>query len=625
MKLINYIILVLIAVSTLTYCNKSDSTEGNIRQISYEDSIKIRDYEEKYHELYIIDQEIALSYIVKALNIHLVYNDSIGIAQIYSTIGDYYSQINDSTNALAYYNLALNIFIALDTPYFIGNTLQSIGDWHDDSTSILYKKLAIKEYQRADDYYAIGWTLAEISRQYYNIKSYDSSKYYHTYAISIFVENGDFGNVASTYYNYGLNCVPKDDFVSQIRYYLKAKIITDSLNLVFSSCINDQALAKSYFGLEMYDSCIYFSKLAINLINDSNLSKDSTIITSIFNIYLINKTLSICYEKLGMTKNQVASQKEVIKAQDSINKTNFINDRLKISKLLYNYELSKKETELQVKSVIAISSKLKARNYLILSVSLCVVLLLSTAFIIQQRKLAKRKLYFHNQKIKSLLSIQELKSINAMVEGQEDERKRIAEDLHDRVGSILSTVKLYFNSLNTKIDTHQVENNQQFDKANTLLDEAVQEVRRISHNLVSGLLMKFGLVPALRDLCETVEGAQQIKVHLQMHGIDERLDNQIEISLYRIIQELISNILKHAKATEITVSITRQDGNLNILVEDNGKGFDTNLVYEGMGLKNIRSRVEKLNGKINFDSVIDRGTIVNIDVPMKHNDNIEAD
>ena len=375
----------------------------------------------------------------------------------------------------------------------------------------------------------------------------------------------------------------------------------------------------------MYDSCIYFSKLAINLINDTNLSKDSTIITSIFNIYLINKTLSICYEKLGMTKNQVASQKEVIKAQDSINKTNFINDRLKISKLLYNYELSKKETELQVKSVIAISSKLKARNYLILSVSLCVVLLLSTAFIIQQRKLAKRKLYFHNQKIKSLLSIQELKSINAMVEGQEDERKRIAEDLHDRVGSILSTVKLYFNSLNTKIDTHQVENNQQFDKANTLLDEAVQEVRRISHNLVSGLLMKFGLVPALRDLCETVEGAQQIKVHLQMHGIDERLDNQIEISLYRIIQELISNILKHAKATEITVSITRQDGNLNILVEDNGKGFDTNLVYEGMGLKNIRSRVEKLNGKINFDSVIDRGTIVNIDVPMKHNDNIEAD
>ena len=140
--------MVLIAVSTLTYCNKSDSTEGNIRQISYEDSIKIRDYEEKYHELYIIDQEIALSYIMKALNIHLVYNDSIGIAQIYSTIGDYYSQINDSTNALAYYNLALNIFIALDTPYFIGNTLQSIGDWHDDSTSILYKKLAIKEYQR---------------------------------------------------------------------------------------------------------------------------------------------------------------------------------------------------------------------------------------------------------------------------------------------------------------------------------------------------------------------------------------------------------------------------------------------------------------------------------------------
>ena len=112
-------------------------------------------------------------------------------------------------------------------------------------------------------------------------------------------------------------------------------------------------------------------------------------------------------------------------------------------------------------------------------------------------------------------------------------------------------MKLYFNSLNTKIDTFQGENNQQFEKANTLLDEAVDEIRRISHNLISSILMKFGLGPALKDLCETVEGAQQIKVDLQMHGIDQRLNNQLEISLYRIIQELISNILKHAKATEI--------------------------------------------------------------------------
>ena len=199
-----------------------------------------------------------------------------------------------------------------------------------------------------------------------------------------------------------------------------------------------------------------------------------------------------------------------------------------------------------------------------------------------------------------------------MVEGQEDERKRIAEDLHDRVGSILSTVKLYFNSLNTKIDTFQGENNQQFEKANTLLDEAVDEIRRISHNLISSILMKFGLGPALKDLCETVEGAQQIKVDLQMHGIDQRLNNQLEISLYRIIQELISNILKHATATEITISITHQNGNLNILVEDNGKGFDTSVIPNGIGLKNIKSRILKLNGQINIDSVTDRGTIVNL-------------
>ena len=276
------------------------------------------------------------------------------------------------------------------------------------------------------------------------------------------------------------------------------------------------------------------------------------------------------------------------------------------------YETNKKDQQILLTTSKLTSESLQKRIFLVSAISLASLIIIISVLFLQQKRLSQKKSLLQQSQIASLLSTQELKSINAMVEGQEDERKRIAEDLHDRVGSILSTVKLYFNSLNTKIDTFQGENNQQFEKANTLLDEAVDEIRRISHNLISSILMKFGLGPALKDLCETVEGAQQIKVDLQMHGIDQRLNNQLEISLYRIIQELISNILKHAKATEITISITHQNGNLNILVEDNGKGFDTSVIPNGIGLKNIKSRILKLNGQINIDSVTDRGTIVNL-------------
>ena len=201
-----------------------------------------------------------------------------------------------------------------------------------------------------------------------------------------------------------------------------------------------------------------------------------------------------------------------------------------------------------------------------------------------------------------------------MLEVQESERKRIASDLHDRLGSMLSTVKLYFGSVEEQIEKMKEQNKEHYNKANLLLDEACEEVRKISHDLISGELLKFGLLPALTQLCKTIEGANKLKINLLFFGMDNRLDNSVEIPVYRIIQELINNILKHSKATDVTIQLNKTENNLNVVVEDNGIGFDIASVKNGMGLKNIETRVNKFNGKLYVDSGKDKGTTTIIDI-----------
>ena len=222
------------------------------------------------------------------------------------------------------------------------------------------------------------------------------------------------------------------------------------------------------------------------------------------------------------------------------------------------------------------------------------------------------------QKVEELLKNQELKSINAMIEGQEGERQRIARDLHDRLGSILSMVKVHFKSVEDHIEELKTSNKSQYEKANQLLDDACDEVRKISHNIASGVLTKFGLVPALEDLKGTLEESKKVKVEFIAHGLYDRLDNDVEIAIYRIIQELVSNILKHAEAENITIQIINREKDLHISVEDDGKGFDASKKErEGMGLKNVSTRVDSLDGELYIDSMIDKGTSVSISIPNK--------
>jgi signal transduction histidine kinase len=254
------------------------------------------------------------------------------------------------------------------------------------------------------------------------------------------------------------------------------------------------------------------------------------------------------------------------------------------------------------------------------AIAILLLAVIDLLLLYRNRKLKhQRELEERNRKIDDLLQKQEVENVNAMLKGQDEERKRIAQELHDRIGSILSTVKLHFSSIEDAMKVLQKQQNQSYNEAVGLLDEAVDEVRRISHDLYEGSLAKFGFATALRQLIAAIEKANIIKIDF-INSIEGEVDiTEFEQGLYRITQELLSNTLKYADAKQITIQLNKSDTGILYMYEDDGKGFTTAQAKEsaGIGYKNIEARVAKINGSWDLDTRPGHGMTLTIEIPIK--------
>lgn len=236
---------------------------------------------------------------------------------------------------------------------------------------------------------------------------------------------------------------------------------------------------------------------------------------------------------------------------------------------------------------------------------------ITLGFLYNRRRLRQKNQYQRE------LNRQQNELFNAIAAAQDQERKRIAEDIHDSLGSILSAAKLKLSALQDEQPGFSGPS-QNWKTILELLDEASAELRNISHNIMPATLSKLGLVAALKNLVSQLSSHSGIQFHFTSHEMEKRLDEQTEMSIYRIILELINNSIKHAGATRVTVQLIRHPGYINLSVEDNGQGFNYEKALQakkGIGLGNIRSRVGYLEGKMDVDSVPGHGTTVIIDIP----------
>ena len=284
----------------------------------------------------------------------------------------------------------------------------------------------------------------------------------------------------------------------------------------------------------------------------------------------------------------------------------------KISQLKILYDTEKQEKEnLILKGELAYEQR---RQSIILAI--IVILLIVGVLIVKnikkKQQIKAQTLLLEKQRMVTLLKEQELANIDAMISGQEKERQLIANDLHDDLGGLMATLKLHFGNLKKSVSETTLQHTEE------LLDEAYSKIRTIAHVRNSGVMAKQGLLKAVQQMAEKISAANSLELEVLDYGLEQRLENSLELTLFRIIQELLSNMIKHAEATKGSIQLTQHDDFLNIIVEDNGIGFDTaNLQsFDGMGILNIAKRVEHLEGTFTVDSIIGKGTSVLIDIPI---------
>lgn len=298
-----------------------------------------------------------------------------------------------------------------------------------------------------------------------------------------------------------------------------------------------------------------------------------------------------------------------------------IQENLKsITELELKYDTSEKEKEILLlkneRNETALSlEKKKSQAYLLGGISSILLLLLFGGYYFYNQRLRKARKKERQQEAEVLLLKQEQqnKVFSAMIEGQEKERKRLAIDLHDGLGGRLSGISMNLSKLDT--DEPKKYPKKQLQKVMKDLDDSLTELRMIARNMMPETLVKFGLQAALKDYCSSMTGSET-KVTLQFYGTDKGIGINQQVTMYRVIQELINNAVKHAQASEVLVQYMREGDSVDITVEDNGTGFNKNeeLAHNnsGMGLSNLQTRVAYLKGNIDFESEENEGTTVNV-------------
>ncbi len=296
---------------------------------------------------------------------------------------------------------------------------------------------------------------------------------------------------------------------------------------------------------------------------------------------------------------------------------NFKENQEQISRINVELETTKKEKQILIER----GNKVRNQNIAIIlagglfGVSLIGFLLFKNSR--RKQRIAEQEREIEIQKTEKILREQELTTIDAMIAGQEKERQRLAGDLHDSVGATLAAAKLQFNHLKDQKNPEE-DLDGLFTTTGELLEQAYQEIRSMAHLKNSGVIAKNGLLPAIEKLAKNASISNKLTIEVQDFGLDERLENSLEISIFRIIQELVTNIIKHSNASEASISITNLDTSLSIIVEDNGKGFNPKTIHgrDGMGLSSIEKRIEHLEGTMEVDSTIGIRTSILIDIPI---------
>ncbi|MCA0349469.1 MAG: sensor histidine kinase [Bacteroidetes bacterium] len=329
---------------------------------------------------------------------------------------------------------------------------------------------------------------------------------------------------------------------------------------------------------------------------------------------IYSNELSKLYKEMKDYPNALKYSEQYSILKDSLNKKYEKNKVIELEAKFNNSEKEKKIIALESEKQKAEFENENNKLYLLL---LCItfILMLSIIYFLYRNSKIQKKIAFQqeinfNQNLSELKKEKEIEIMRAMINSEEEERKRIARDLHDGIGSRLSSLKMCLGQINNE---EKFKN--EFEYLSELLSTSIVELRQVSFNLMPETLLRLGLVSAIKDLCYTLNN-DIIEIEFNSNGIKNNIAISCQIAIFRIVQELLINALKHSHCTELMIDCSQNDNLFLITIEDNGVGFNVNAIneFKGLGLKNIQNRVDLLNGKFEIVSKNNHGTSINIEL-----------
>lgn len=503
----------------------------------------------------------ALEAYFTSLEIFETIGDEGGISDMLHNIGLVYKMNGEYAKSMTYYrqSVAYDLKIAdtldLNVSYHnIGNAMAMLGDY-DSAKFYLTKSYELAKSSGQQCFNGEAGALGDL---YYQLGQPDSAEHYLQEEMDAILQCGNTAHLATTQYNLGLIYRDRDQNGEAV------KVFHESLQAALNY---NQLDAQKDAALALYE----WYKAAGNT----------------------NKAL-LYHELFQVAKDSLFNQK---------------NTR-QLAWMEANYQLENVTDSLnrtQAEEAGIFSQKIQRqrdqqRLIIIISVGLLLCMVLYYLYFRKQKELTYEK----------ALATEKSNGFNAVMTATEEERKRIAKDLHDGVVQQMGAVQLALARVIPALPEDQAK---EINSIKEMTAAAASETRELSHQMMPKVLIEMGLLPAMKEVIERTLVLQNIKVDFEEFGLQDRYPNSIEIAIYRIFQELINNIVKHAKATEVNVQLIQNGGRLILIVEDNGQGMST-AVSNGIGLQNIQSRLSTIDGKVDYSSGPASGTVATIVIPL---------
>jgi two-component system NarL family sensor kinase len=510
-----------------------------------------------------------------------------------------------------------------------------------DSAATYYLQ-AIKILERTNALKETGEVYNDLARLYRKTKQYPRALRYYDNAMKTFRMGKDSSGVAAIYNESGVVFEEQGNYPEAIKRYNASLKIQQAAKFDLGIGYSYSFLGEVYGMMHQYDKAESYMQAALNI---RLKLKDTMAIASsyqdIATIYSFKGDYVKCrqnmllsnelakkmgyvelqagnYQLLAENENNAGNYKQAYAYQqqyntlkDSVFKTASIKH---VNELAAQYETEKKEQQIKLLNGQNTIQKLiiDKRNITITVTIVLLVGALGFGFLFYNRYRLKQEARLQAE----VINQQNLAS-KRIIEAEERERKRIAGDLHDGVGQLFSAVKLNMGTLLDRIDLPPGDDQALAEKTMAMVDESCREVRSIAHQMMPNILLKIGLASAVKDFVGKIE-SNRLKITVETAGLNQRLDQNTEIVLYRVIQESVNNVIKHAAASRLDIQLVRESTGVTATIEDNGKGFNTNNQdkFEGIGLKNIITRVEYLKGTVDISSSPKKGTLVAIYIPL---------